>query len=99
MEAGAITSAREAVREIEADREVALRNWAKDHIELFPTPTTEEALFVKEIFAVRHFRQVIERKKFLKGGNAGLSAFLSIDRSPSPECPEWPRNSGSKHSR
>ena len=65
---GAITSTREAAREIEDDRVAALRDWAKVHKELFPAPTADEAQFVSQIFSVPHFRQVIEQKKLLKGG-------------------------------
>lgn len=68
IEDGAITSTREAAREIEDDRVAALRDWAKDNKELFPAPTADEALFVGQIFNVAHFRQVIEQKKLLKGG-------------------------------
>lgn len=65
---GAITSTREAAREIEDDRVAALRDWAKVHKELFPAPTVDEALFVSQIFSVPHFQLVIEQKKLLKGG-------------------------------
>jgi Domain of unknown function (DUF4411) len=65
---GSITSTREAFREIEDDRVVALREWAPNHRELFPAPTAEEAAFVARIFAVGHFQQVIEQKKLYKGG-------------------------------
>ncbi len=68
MKDGAITSTREAAREIEDDRVAALRDWAKDHKGLFPAPTADEALFVSQIFGVPHFQQVVEQKKLLKGG-------------------------------
>ena len=45
-----------------------LRDWAKANKELFPTPTADEGAFIARIFAVRHFQQVIEQKKLLKGG-------------------------------
>lgn len=66
--AGEITSTREVAREIEGDRVVALREWAVDQRDLFPTPNADEARFVAQIFAVPHFLQIIERKKLLKGG-------------------------------
>ena len=65
---GSITSTREVYREIENDRVQMLRDWAKDHKELFPAPTAAEAAFVAEIFAIQHFQQMIEQKKLLKGG-------------------------------
>lgn len=65
---GLITSTREVYREIEDDRVKSLRDWAKDNHELFPTPTADEALFVSKIFSVRHFQQIVEQKKLLKGG-------------------------------
>ena len=65
---GSITSTREAFREVEDDRVAALREWAEEHKELFPAPTADEGAFVAKIFAVRHFQQVIEQKKLLKGG-------------------------------
>lgn len=68
IENGSITSTREVYREIEDDRVQSLREWAKDNKELFPTPTAAEASFVAQIFAVKHFQQMIEQKKLLKGG-------------------------------
>ena len=68
IENGEITSTREVAREIEGDRVVALRQWAANQRDLFPTPNAVEAGFVRQIFAVPHFLQIIERKKLLKGG-------------------------------
>lgn len=68
IENGSITSTREVYREIEDDRVQSLREWAKDNKELFPTPTAAEASFVAQIFAAKHFQQMIEQKKLLKGG-------------------------------
>lgn len=65
---GSITSTREVAREIEDAREKRLRDWAKKHKELFPTPTAAEGAFVARIFQLKHFQQVIEQKKFFKGG-------------------------------
>ena len=67
-ENGSITSTREVYREIEDDRDQRLRDWAKENKEIFPAPTAAEAGFVAQIFAVRHFQQVIEQKKLYKGG-------------------------------
>ncbi len=55
-------------REIEDGPVGELREWAKNHKELFPAPTTHEAKFILEIFKHQHFQQNIERKKILKGG-------------------------------
>lgn len=68
IDSGEITSTREVAREIEGDRVAALREWAANQHKLFPTPSAEEARFVGQIFAVPHFRQIIERNKLLKGG-------------------------------
>ena len=68
IKSGEITSTREVAREVEGDRVVALRKWAKGRRDLFPAPNAAEAGFVGQIFAVPHFRQIIERKKLLKGG-------------------------------
>jgi len=65
---GSITSTREVYREIEDDRVARLRDWAKLNKALFPAPTAAEAAFVARIFSVRHFQQVIDQKKLLKGG-------------------------------
>lgn len=66
--AGLISSTREVSREIEDDRVKSLREWAKDNQNLFPAPTAAEGFFLTRVFAVRHFQQVIEQKKLLKGG-------------------------------
>ena len=68
IKSGEITSTREVAREIERDRVVALRKWAKGQRDLFPAPNAAEAGFVRQIFAVPHFLQIIERKKLLKDG-------------------------------
>lgn len=63
-----ITSTREVRREIKNHRVAALRDWANNNGGIFPAPNADEAQFVIEIFSVRHFQQVIERHKLLKGG-------------------------------
>jgi len=65
---GRLMSTREVMREIDGFPVEALRQWAADHPELFPTPTTDEARFVARIFAVDHFQNNIETKKLLRGG-------------------------------
>jgi hypothetical protein len=65
---GRIVSTREALREIEDGAPENLLTWAKDHTELFATPTAAEAQFVARIYAMTHFQQNIEQQKLLKGG-------------------------------
>ena len=62
------TSTREVRREIEQHSIEALRNWVNGNSELFPKPDVAEANFVRRIFDVQHFWQVIERRKLLTGG-------------------------------
>ena len=66
---GRIVSTREALREIEDGAPENLVAWAKDHTDLFATPTAAEARFVASIYAIPHFQQNIEQQKLLKGGN------------------------------
>jgi hypothetical protein len=68
VDSGQLTSTREVMREIEGAPIEALRQWANDHPDLFPTPTAKEAQFVIGIFAVPHFQNNIETKKLLRGG-------------------------------
>ena len=49
VEIGDITSTREVGREIKDDRFEELREWAQNHNEIFPVPTTQEGRFLKEI--------------------------------------------------
>lgn len=68
-----ITSTREVRPELEGTSQPAgyhfdFVQWTRDHSHLFPTPTAEEATFVGQIFQIRHFQQLIEKKKLLKGG-------------------------------
>ncbi len=65
---GAITSTREVGREIDDCPVESLRSWAKANKRLFPAPDRVEGQFVADIFKIRHFQQIIERKKLLKGG-------------------------------
>ena len=68
-EGGVITSTREVRREIEDCPIASLTKWTEDHRDLFPTPppTADEGQLVVQIFRVRHFQQVIEKKKLLTG--------------------------------
>lgn len=67
--AGEILSTREVRREIDVGPVPALRQWAKDHADLFPAPDATEAVFVARIFReVPHFQNNIETRKLLAGG-------------------------------
>jgi uncharacterized protein DUF4411 len=68
VEDARIVSTREALREIEDGGPDSLRDWAKQHTELFATPTAAEGAFVARIYGVTHFQQNIEQQKLLKGG-------------------------------
>lgn len=68
VEKGEILSTREVAREIQDNPPGSLRDWAEEHESLFATPTAAEGSFVREIYAVAHFQQNIERKKLYKGG-------------------------------
>ena len=68
LEREEITSTREVGRECEDDRVEVLRDRFKDHPEMFPASTAEEAQFVAEVFKIKHFQQVIEQKKLERGG-------------------------------
>ncbi len=68
VKSGAITSTREVLEEINDSHVQEMIEWASKHKELFPTPTTEEAIFVRTIFQNNHFQQIIETKELLKGG-------------------------------
>jgi len=65
---GRIVSTREALREIEDGAPENLVEWAKDHQQLFATPTAAEGQFVARIYGVAHFQQNIEQQKLLRGG-------------------------------
>src|SRR5207244_12953235 len=56
------------LREIEDRAAENLLEWAKQHTELFATPTAAEGEFVTRIYSVTHFQQNIEQQKLLKGG-------------------------------
>ena len=65
---GEIRLVRESYNEImklNAEDRPAL--WAKENRKLFSTPSVEELQFVKEIFKIAHFQQLIEKKKILSG--------------------------------
>ena len=68
VDGGAITSAREVLREIEDSSIEPLRIWAADNVGVFQAPTAKEAACVAQIDQVPHFQQNIEMQKILKGG-------------------------------
>jgi hypothetical protein len=64
---GKIISVREVAKEI-ANGDGVLTEWAKGHKKVFLEPSTEEALFVADIFKVRNFQNSLNQRKQLKGG-------------------------------
>jgi len=57
-----IVSVQEVRRELEGKGD-KLSDWAKNHKELFLPPNVEESSFITEIFKVRHFRILIQKKQ------------------------------------
>lgn len=57
-----IISVQEAKRELENKKD-SLSNWAKNHSNLFSKPNNEELRFITEIFKIKHFRILIEKKQ------------------------------------
>ena len=70
-----IVSTREVAREIKDGPIDTLRDWAKDHENIFATPTAAEGSFVAQIYSVAHFQQNIEQQKLYKGGK-NADAFV-----------------------
>jgi hypothetical protein len=68
VDEGRLLSTREVLNEINGCSITPLRDWAKNHGDIFATPTAEEGTFVAKIFAVKHFQHNIEQKKLYKGG-------------------------------
>ncbi|MGI1663962.1 PIN domain-containing protein [Palleronia sp. KMU-117] len=64
---GVVTSTREVRRELEVYAH-ADEDWVAANGSMFTTPTAEEALVIRDIYSVPHFRQNIEMKKIQKGG-------------------------------
>lgn len=67
-QAGNLISTREVFNELErqAVSEEVLQ-WAKNHKELFTTPSSAELQFVAEIFRIKHFQGLIGAQQRLKG--------------------------------
>jgi len=61
---------REVFNEIkEIKRDDDLEHWAKDNRDCFHDPTRQELEFITEIYRVNHFRQNLEKKRYLHGGS------------------------------
>lgn len=63
-----LTSCREARLEIGDSSIESLVLWTDTKKHLFPTPTSQEAVYVADIFKVAHFQQLIDAKKLQRGG-------------------------------
>lgn len=67
VDSGHVASVREVIRELEACPETNVIEWTKGNSEIFKPPTSSEAAFVGQIFAVPHFRQLISSKAQMTG--------------------------------
>lgn len=63
-----IVSVKEVFEEIENESNVPnwSREWIKDRKGLFHPPSEDEATFVKQIFQVEHFQQLLQKKQRIK---------------------------------
>jgi Domain of unknown function (DUF4411) len=65
---GQLASTREVFNELERfDDPEPLLAWAKNHKDIFATPTNDETEFVARIFQVPHFQSLIAQKAILTG--------------------------------
>jgi hypothetical protein len=65
---GQILSVREVYRELDnQSSRPHLRTWTEENKSIFLVPTPEELAFVRRVFAVGHFRQLVSEKQRLKG--------------------------------
>lgn len=61
-------STREVLNELERfDDPGSILTWAKNHRDIFSTPSNEETDFVARIFQVQHFQALIAQKSILTG--------------------------------
>ena len=68
VSSGRVVSVREVYKEIERWNPTRkLVQWAKNHKDLFASPSPEELEFVSQIFHIKHFQTLIERKSILQG--------------------------------
>lgn len=65
---GRLISVRECRQEIESyAKDDSIKQWAKNHSDIFLAATPEETEFVAKIFSVHHFSQLISATAILKG--------------------------------
>ena len=65
---GRLVSTREVLNELERfDDSGSILTWAKNHRDIFSTPSNEETDFVARIFQVQHFQALIAQKSILTG--------------------------------
>lgn len=65
-----LISVREVLKELESSSDSDfVYKWAKSKKDIFRIPTSEESLFIQEIFKIPHFQYLVEPKKMLKGGS------------------------------
>lgn len=68
LDDGRLVSVREVARELDRlEHPEWLTKWTKRQRGFFAAPTAAETRFVAEIFAVPHFRSMVERKAQLRG--------------------------------
>lgn len=68
VSAGTVVSVREVYKEIERWQPTRkLVQWAKNHRGQFPSPSPAELEFVTQIFRVKHFQMLIEKRSILQG--------------------------------
>jgi hypothetical protein len=75
-DAGRITSVKESYREL--DYQVTkphLRDWMQAYKGIFLAPSAEESAFVAQIFAIKHFQNLIRPSKTL-GANPSADPFI-----------------------
>jgi len=65
---GKLISVREVYNELnEGGNKPFLLEWTKENRKIFLTPTQEEMIFVREIFLLKHFQNLVSQKQRLKG--------------------------------
>ena len=68
ISAGTITSVREVLREVNNSPDQSMKAWAAGCGTVFTPPDPEEAAFIAQIYAIKHFQQNIQQQALLKGG-------------------------------
>lgn len=64
---GDIISTREVLRELDGNGNEYIRAWVKNNKHIFLKPTSAETSFVRKIFSIAHFMNLIPKKQILKG--------------------------------